>query len=84
MAVLSDQNRQKLSNKFQKAESRDRTPINGLQSDCKILIDSLDDYLDTEASEMNQSIPPDQRPLFSAQQKARALIYVVEERYLQG
>lgn len=84
MAVLTEQDRQDCSSEFQRDESRDRTPINGLKSDVKILMDSLDDYLDTNAGAMNQSIPSAQRSMFTTAQKARALIYIVNKRYLQG
>jgi len=84
MAVLSEQDRQDCSSEFQRAESRDRNPIDGTKPDVKILIDSLDDYLNTNGSAMNQSIPSAQRSMFTTAQKARALIYIVNKRYLQG
>jgi len=83
MAVLTEQERTELSSIFQRDESRDRNTIAGIKSEVKILIDSLDDYLDANASAMNQAIPQPTRGLMTTKQKARALIYVVKQRFLQ-
>lgn len=83
MTVLTEQGRTDASFEFQKEESRERSPINGTKADCKILMDSLDDYLDTNLAAMNQAIPQPQRGMFTPKQKARALKRIINKRFLQ-
>lgn len=80
--ALSETERQNASSEFQRDESREHETISGLKSQVRQLIDALDDYLDANQVAINQSIPQPARNLFTQRQKARALIYIVEKRYL--
>lgn len=80
--ALTEQQRQDASAEFQRDESQDRMSISGFKADVKILMDSLDDYLESNQLLINQAIPLPQRSRFTTRQKARALIYVVRKRYL--
>lgn len=84
MAVLSNSERADAAAEMQRDESRERQTIAGLKSEVRDLINAMDDYLDTNAIAMNQAIPQPARGNFTARQKARALIYVVNKRFLQN
>ena len=84
MTVLTEEDRADCSTEFQREESRDRSPIGGTKADIRVMINALDDYMDTNAAAMNQAIPQPQRGMFTAAQKAKVLNFVVRKRYLQG
>jgi len=52
-----------------------------LKTDLRAAIDAMDDFLDTNASAINNAIPQPARGALSNKQKALLLMYVVARRY---
>jgi len=88
MAVLSDPNRKDVW-----ADLMRRAPLNVnttqpmgavLKADLRAAVNAVDDWLDTNATALNQAIPQPARSALSQEQKAYLLIHVIAKRYLSG
>lgn len=84
MTVLSQADRDLVAQQVTQDISNTFTPTSGTKSDWKILIGALDDYLNTNATSINNSIPQPQRGIFTTVEKARAMKFVITMRYLRG
>lgn len=83
MAVLSDNDRQALwadfMRNFPAGESCGIT-----KTELRAAVNGLDDYLNTNASAINQAIPQPARGTLTSSQKARLLVWVIRKRYDVG
>lgn len=83
MAVLSDSDRQALwadfMRNFPAGESCGIT-----KAELRAAVNGLDDYMNTNASAINQAIPQPARGTLTASQKARLLVWVIRKRYDVG
>lgn len=84
MAKLSLQDRAALLADVNQDISRLRQTTDGTRANWKNLVDALDDFIDNNAAGINSSIPLPERTIFTAAEKALALMYVVKKRYLTG
>lgn len=83
MAVLSDNDRQALWADFMRNFPAGET-CGITKTQLRAAVDGLDDYLNTNASAINQAIPQPARGALTTAQKARLLQFVVAKRYLSG
>lgn len=84
MALLPVADRTELAAEIQRDISNARESTAALKADWRILVDALDDYLDSNAASINQAIPQPQRSRFTAREKALAMQFVISRRYLRG
>lgn len=89
MAVLSDNDRfETLGEVMRKQNVIFSLADNGFggltKPDLLVAINALDDFLNTNASAVNQAIPQPARSTLTTSQKAALLTYVIHKRYLRG
>lgn len=80
MAVLTDSERAEIAAQFHRDNSEAIGAITKPQ--LRAVVDALDDFLNTNASAINTSIPTPQRTILTTSQKARLFGLVVRKRYL--
>lgn len=78
MAVLTDAERREVWSQWMRENFE---TCAATKPELRQLIDSLDDYLETNATAINQAIPVAIRSKFTVAQKARALAYVALKRW---
>lgn len=83
MALLDTTDRSELSAEIQRDISAKRETTAALKADWRILIDALDGYIDGNAAAINNAIPQPQRGRFTAKEKALAMQFVIQRRYLR-
>ena len=85
MAVLSDADRAELWAEYQREISRDGEAFGALtKADLRAAVNALDDFLNTNATTINNAIPQPARAELTTEQKARLLMFVIRQRYLKG
>jgi len=84
MTLLATQDRGELAAEIQREISANRESTAARKSDWRVLIDALDSYLDQNAANINGAIQQPQRGTFTTREKALAMQYVIQRRYLQG
>jgi len=85
MAVLPDTERQALWADVMRELSFERSTLGNLtKADLRAAVNALDDFLNTNASALNQAIPQPARAELTAAQKARLLVFVVRRRWIVG
>lgn len=82
MAVLSDNDRAEVWAQWM----RDNADTVGAmtKSDLRAAANALDDFLNTNATAINNAIPQPARGVLSTSQKARLLMLVIQRRYIAG
>lgn len=81
MAVLSDNDRAALMQKFAQDMSSTRTAVSIVKADLRAAVNTIDDWVDTNASAFNTAIPQPARGALTTQQKAKLLWYVMQRRF---
>lgn len=85
MAVLSAQERTKISQEFQAAISRVNDTFSGvLKPDIVAAVSAADQWAEDNKSSYNAALPLPARTALTAQQKAAILVYVITRRYELG
>jgi hypothetical protein len=84
MAALNEASRVRLWKRAMQFWSDRREPVGAVKVEVRQLIDDLDDYVDANASAMNQAIRPGIRGKFTTEQKAYALALVALLRAGEG
>ncbi len=84
MAVLPDADRANIAAEFNRAISDDRETCAALKDDIRQAINALDDFLNANATAVNNAIPLPARTRLTTAQKARCLMFVIRQRYLSG
>lgn len=84
MAVLSTSDRALARVDFTQELMQKGESIGIVKADLLAAADALDDFLNTNATAVNQAIPLPARTSLTAAQKARLLMYVIKRRYLMG
>ncbi len=83
MAVLSNPDRAAVSRDFQ--VDRTTGTLAGLtKADVLAAVNALDDFMNTNATAVNNAIPQPARSALTTTQKALLLQYVIEKRYVKG
>jgi hypothetical protein len=81
MAALTEQQRQAIRDTIMRDHHPLWTGVEGSKADLRAVIDAFDDYLETNASAINQTIPVGPRARFTSAQKARIMAYVALTRF---
>lgn len=85
MAVLTNNARRELWRAFMQQVSAQQQAVGPItKADLRAAVDALDDFLNTNASAINQAIPQPARSALTVPQKTRLLVYVVERRLVEG
>lgn len=85
MAVLTNNARRELWRSYMQEMSAQQQAVGPItKADLRAAVDALDDFLNTNASAINQAIPQPARSALTVPQKARLLVYVVERRFSEG
>lgn len=79
--AMTEQQRQALHAELMAALSRDQETVTVSKADLRAVIDALDDFLEANASAVNNAIPQPARTALTVPQKARLLAYVTLRRY---
>jgi len=82
MAVLSDSERAVATAEFIRDNRSTFAAVT--KGDIRAALNALDDFLDTNATTINNAIPQPARGQLTQQQKARLLVFVVQQRYLNS
>lgn len=59
-------------------------PVGMTKAQMRAALDAIDDWLNSNATSLNNAIPQPQRGALTTAQKARLLMLVVQRRYLDG
>ena len=82
MAVLTDQQRQEVRNAVMRIQDKNIwDAVEGTKADLRAVVDAFDQYLEDNATAINQSIPAGPRAKFTPLQKAVIMAYVAIKRY---
>lgn len=81
MAVLGDNDRVTLVQKFAQDMSGTRTAVSIVKADMRAAVNAIDDWVQANASAFNTAIPQPARGALTTQQKAKLLWYVVQRRF---
>ena len=81
MAVLGDNDRVTMVQKFAQDMSGTRTAVSIVKADMRAAVNAIDDWVQANASAFNTAIPQPARGALSTQQKAKLLWYVVQRRF---
>lgn len=81
MAALSDSDRAGLLKAFGADVSQARTALNLSRAELRAAINSIDDWIDSNAASFNAAIPQPARGALTGQQKADLLLRVVRRRF---
>lgn len=84
MAVLSDEVRRETWAEFMSELSTERQTLALTKAELRAALDALDDFLNTNATAINNAIPQPARGALTVSQKARLLMFVIRRRYLDG
>lgn len=86
MAVLSDADRELVRGTFcNQIRDYDIGQIAGLvKADVRAAVNALDQFLDDNATAINQAIPQPARGALTTKQKALLLQFVISQRYLRA
>jgi hypothetical protein len=84
MAVLSDVDRQALWAEFMSMSSSERDSLGVTKSDLRAAVNSIDDWVNSNAASMNAAVPEPARSALTPTQKARLLTFVVRRRWEVG
>lgn len=79
MAVLSDADRQAITNQYMSDESNTRRPSLGSKADQRAMVDSIDNWWDTRETGFLNSFPPATKGISDAQ-KITLLLAVLRKR----
>lgn len=82
MAVLNETQRQAVRDTLIRLRDEFAAWVNlgGTKADVRAVVDAFDDYLETNAAAINQSIPVGPRGAFTTPQKAIIMAYVALKR----
>ncbi len=83
MAVLSNPDRAAVSHDFQ-CDRATGTLAGVAKADILAAVNALDDFMNTNATAVNNAIPQPARTALTTTQKALLLQYVIEKRYIRG
>ncbi len=81
MAVLGDNDRVTMVQKFAQDMSGTRTAVSIVKADMRAAVNAIDDWVQANASAFNTAIPQPARGALTTQQKAKLLWYVVQRRF---
>jgi len=81
MAVLTDASRREIWAKWMR-ENED--PVSIVKSDLRAAFNALDDFMNTNATAVNNAIPEPAKSSLSTPQKARILMEVIRQRFVKG
>lgn len=81
MAVLIDNDRITMMQKFAQDMSGTRTAVSIVKADLRAAVNAIDDWVEANASAFNTAIPQPARGALTTQQKAKLLWYVVQRRF---
>ena len=81
MAVLIDNDRITMMQKFAQDMSGTRTAVSIVKADLRAAVNAIDDWVEANASAFNTTIPQPARGALTTQQKAKLLWYVVQRRF---
>ena len=81
MAVLIDNDRITMMQKFAQDMSGTRTAVSIVKADLRAAVNAIDDWVEANASAFNTTIPRPARGALTTQQKAKLLWYVVQRRF---
>lgn len=81
MAVLVDNERVAMLQKFAQDMSSTRTTISIVKADLRAAVNAIDGWVDTNAAAFNTAIPQPARGALTPQQKAKLLWYVMQRRF---
>jgi len=81
MAVLGDNDRVTMVQKFAQNMSGTRTAVSIVKADMRAAVNAIDDWVEANASAFNTAIPQPARGASTTQQKAKLLWYVVQRRF---
>jgi len=81
MAVLIDNDRITMMQKFAQDMSGTRTAVSIVKADLRAAVNAIDDWVEANASAFNTTIPQPARGALTTQQKAKRLWYVVQRRF---
>lgn len=84
MAVLSESARRDVWADLMRRFSSDGSTIGVSKADLRAAVDAIDNYLNTNATAINNTIPQPARGALTTQQKAILLMFVTQRRYLDG
>jgi len=84
MAVLPDADRMEVWAQMMRETSRSGEPLAVLKADLRAAVNALDGFLNTNAAAINSAIPLPARTALTTPQKARLLMFVIEQRYVKG
>ena len=86
MAILADADRQEVRAKYcNELPGENVGPLPAIvKDDFLAAVAGLDEYLDANATAINQAIPQPARGALSVKQKALLLVYVIRQRYMRA
>ena len=82
MAVLSDEDRAKVTAALEKLWSSRRDSIGISHQDLRAAVDAQDVWLNDNAASANQAVPEPAKSTLGTQLKAELFVAIVRERYL--
>jgi hypothetical protein len=83
MALMTNDQRISVSKDFQALHEADET-FGCLKGDIKAAIDAADAWVNSNLTDYNSALPAAARTALNARQKARLLVYVLNERFKLG
>lgn len=84
MAVLPDSDRIAVWAEIMRDLSLRHDPVSIVKSDLRAAVNALDDFMNTNATAINNALPAPAKAGLTTQQKALILMYVISKRYEVG
>ena len=82
MAILPDEDRKDIWVELMQQYSRDGESIGIVKADLRATVDAIDTWLQANGASLNAAIPEPARTALTQKQKALAVSYVINKRYL--
>ena len=84
MAELNSQKRREVFADLMRLLSSNNETVSITKPDLRAVVDALDTFLNDNASTINSTIPQPGRSALSASQKARILMLIIKQRFIEG
>lgn len=84
MPVLVDADRREVWAEYMREMSGNAESTSLTKADLRAAVNALDDFLNANATAINNAIPQPAQGALTTAQKARLLVYVIRQRYIKG
>lgn len=84
MAELNSQKRREVFADLMRLLSSNNETVSITKPDLRAVVDALDTFLNDNASTINSTIPQPGRSALSVSQKARILMLIIKQRFIEG